>query len=395
MVEIQKNSFYRRQLIGNAVSLYPRFKDLSTGKETTVTLESGMNPRQYVLSGAVSTTPSYGAGELSGGYLQFFVSGTVLSGSAKLPVAEVYKVIDGIGPVESKDTAAGTPAFELARYNYAGPADYPDAGAEGTYAPDPVGNNVTVISSYLDGDNVWLDENFDGADKVLGTFSMLGDQGTATLSMKDIYLKPKTGEEKIFAGGDAFFGGGASDDISENIEKYFSDKPSGEGTARCYIRPMKKNRINGIWTATVDNRNEKQKWQIYAPFWKWKDIAGVVEFGTTTPATDDIDAAKEANENNTIFNHIAVQSAFGNVFSAGASKPLLDSVVELSTSKKASGGQSLRMYHIWQSIPDPTNASAADWTGYKLIERGIGKNVVNPQYRDVQSIIYQNLHILM
>ena len=121
---------------------------------------------------------------------------------------------------------------------------------------------------------------------------------------------------------------------------------------------MKKNRINGIWTATVDNRNEKQKWQIYAPFWKWKDIVGVVEFGSTTPATDDMDAAKEANENNTIFNHIAVQSAFGNVFTASPSTPLLDSVVELSTSKKASGGQSLRMYHMWQSIQqDPDTAA--------------------------------------
>jgi len=377
LVEIQKNSFYRRQLISNAVALFPRFKDLSVGKETTVTLEAGMNPRQYVLSGAVSSSPSYGTADLNGGYLQFFVSGTILSGAAKLPVAEVYKVIDGIGPVESKDTAAGTPAFELAKYDYNGPSAYPGAGAAGTYAPDPVGNNVTVLSSYLDGDNVWLEENFDGADKTLGTFSMLGDQGTATLSMKDIYLKPKIGEEKIFAGGDAFFGGGASDDISDNIEKYFSDKPSGEGTARCYIRPMKKNRINGIWTATTDNRNEKQKWQIYAPFWKWKDIVGVVEFGSTTPATDDMDAAKEANENNTIFNHIAVQSAFGNVFTASPSTPLLDSVVELSTSKKASGGQSLRMYHMWQSIEASPNTAA--WTAYKLIERGIGKNVVNPQ----------------
>jgi len=53
------------------------------GKETTVTLEAGMNPRQYVLSGAVSSSPSYGTADLNGGYLQFFVSGSenILTGS--------------------------------------------------------------------------------------------------------------------------------------------------------------------------------------------------------------------------------------------------------------------------------------------------------------------------
>jgi len=442
MVEIQKNSFYRRQLIGNAVALYPRFKDFPTGKETTVTLEGGINPRNYVLSGAVASAPSYGSGELTGGYLQFFVSGTILSGAAKLPVAEVYKVIDGVGPTESQSGSAVYPAFELARYNYDGV--YPSftegcvtvdtdetvthtadtrivrglnvsgtgisAGSfiesitsttefemnqaatastdpvtltfKGTYDKDPVGNNMTVISSFLDGDMVWLEETFDGADKTLGTFSLLGDQGTATLSLKDIFLTPKDGEEKIFAGGDAFFGGGASDDISHNLKKYFSAEDD-----RVYIRPVKKGKINGIWTSTVDNRKDKQKWSIYAPFWKWKDISGLVQFGAQTPATDDLDAAKEANENNTIFNHITSTESFGNVLTTTASKPLLESVVELSTTKKVSGGQSLRLYHLWGSIDNSQNisedlgdkASAADWDFYKNIERKMGDYIVNPQ----------------
>ena len=367
MVEIQKNSFYKRQLIGNAVALFPRFKDLSVGKETTVVLEGGINPRNYVVSGAVASAPSYGSGELTGGFLQFFVSGTILSGAAKLPVAEAYKVIDGVGPTESQSGSAVYPAFELAKYNYDG--TYP-----GTYNKDPVGNNMTIISSFLDGDTVWLEENFDGADKTLGTFSILGDQGTSTLSLKDIFLTPKDGEEKIFAGGDAFFGGGASDDISHNLKKYFSAEDD-----RVYIRPVKKGKINGIWTSTVDNRKDKQKWSIYAPFWKWKDISGLVQFGAQTPATDDLDAAKEANENNTIFNHIASTESFGNVLSTTAARPLLESVVELSTSKKASGGQSLRIYHLWGSITnsiavDDTDdslgnkAAASDWDFYKNIK---------------------------
>ena len=446
MVEIQKNSFYRRQLIGNAVALFPRFKDLSVGKETTVTLEGGINPRNYVVSGAVASSPSYGSGELTGGYLQFFVSGTVLSGAAKLPVAEAYKVIDGVGPAESQSGSAVYPAFEFAKYNYDGV--YPSftdttmdttdgdetvthvanelivrgvtvsgtgiaAGSfidsitsttefemnqaatadgtnvtltfSGTYDKDPVGNNMTIISSFLDGDMVWLEENFDGADKTLGTFNILGDQGTATLSLKDVFLSPKDGEEKIFAGGDAFFGGGASDDISHNLKKYFSAEDD-----RVYIRPVKKGKINGIWTSTVDNRKDKQKWSIYAPFWKWKDISGLVQFGAQTPATDDLDMVKEANENNTIFNHIASTASFGNVLSTTASRPLLESVVELSTTKKASGGQSLRMYHLWGSISNSiavdddddslgNKASAADWDFYKNIERKMGDYIVNPQ----------------
>ena len=372
MVNVEKNTFYRRQLIGNSVKLFPRFKDYSTGKDTTVFFEGGMNPTKYCVSGAVASAPSYGGGDLSGGMYQFFVSGTILSGSNTLPKLEAYKVSDGVGPTESQSGSAVYPAFEFAKYNYNG--TYP-----GTYNTDgsPVGSNVFVMSSFLDGDSVWLEENFDGADKTLGTFNLIQDQGTATLSLKDAYLTPQIGEEKIFAGGDAFFGGGASDDVSTNLRKYFSDNPSGDGGAKVMIRPVKKGKINGMWTAIIDRRNKKQKWQIYAPFWKWKDIAGVVQFGAQTPATDDIDAAKEAGENNTIFNHIARSSPYGNVFTASAEKPLLDSVVELSTTKKDSGGQSLRMYHIWQSLQDVN--SDTQWATFKNIEKAMGKQTINPQ----------------
>ena len=66
------------------------------------------------------------------------------------------------------------------------------------------------------------------------------------MTMEDAYVKPKEGAEAITFGGDAFFGGGGSNDIERNLSKYFSlGGPSGTGSddKRIYVRPKSKNRI--------------------------------------------------------------------------------------------------------------------------------------------------------
>ena len=103
---------------------------------------------------------------------------------------------------------------------------------------------------------------------------------------------------------------------------------------------MKRNKIKGLWTSTNDRRTGRNTWAVYKPYWKWKEIKGHLNYKTRTPATDDIDSAKQATENNTIFSHISVQGNYGNVWTAGEDAPLLESVAELSTEKKVSGGQS-------------------------------------------------------
>ena len=339
LVRVEKNSFYRKVDVpsSGAVTLHPRFKDLAfTGSEAVANpddndrssfprmtkLESGMNPTRMVVSGSVPTTPSYGSGKLKGGYFRTYASGIALSGTNTLPVMEMYKVEEGAGPEQGQFTMS-----------------YRD----GSTANSERGSKIYVMSSYIDGNTSWLEENFDGADKSLGEFQMLGDQGTATLSLEDAYLESEQAIKLLFQGGDNFAAGGGDAVIRENFEAYFSD-PNNKN--QIYVRPMKRNRMKGLWTSTNDRRDGKSTWSVYKPYWKWDKIKGFLNYKRTTAATDDIDAAKDATENNTIFSHIAVQGNYGNVFTAGEDAPLLESVCELSTEKKVSGGQSLRFYHL-------------------------------------------------
>ena len=347
LVKIDKNSFYRKLKVpaSGAVVLAPRFKDLAITGGTTIDLEAGMNPSKLVVSGSVPAAPSYGQGKLVGGYFRTFVSGISLSGTNSLPITEMYKIQEGIGPSQG--------SYEFAKRDATGSVR---------------GNKLYVMSSYMDGSSAWLEENFDGSDKSLGEFTLLGDQGTSTLSLADAYIPTaKLAASLLFQGGDAFMGMG-SDNIKMNLELYFSDPHNDQ---RIYVKPVKRNKVKGLWTTSNDRRSGKQTWSIYAPFWKWETIKGHLKFASAIPATDNIDSAKDATEGNTIFNNIAVQGNFGNVFTAGEEAPLLESVAELSTEKKVSGGQSCRLYHLWQYNPDMAIA--------KKIEATLGAKKINPQ----------------
>ena len=156
----------------------------------------------------------------------------------------------------------------------------------------------------------------------------------------------------IFAGGDAFFGGGASDDVSHNLEKYFSTSDK-----KVYIKPLKKNRIKGIWTSTTDNRNEKQKWQIYAPYWKWPKLQTKIKIAAPKEPAQGANVKEMPNvsKNNTIFNDLYASPPMGNVLSADTtSAPLLASNMEISSEKKASGGSSMKMHHMWTYVSEAT-----------------------------------------
>lgn len=63
-------------------------------------------------------------------------------------------------------------------------------------------------------------------------------------------------------------GMGESNDVKTNLKKYFSYVVNGEN--RVYVRPVRKNRMKGLWTATIDGREGASKWAVYTPFWKWK-----------------------------------------------------------------------------------------------------------------------------
>ena len=78
MVKIEKNSFYRRNRITNAVGLYPQFKDLPSGKfDETITLKGGLGTTLYVMSGSLPPSLTYGEGKLTGGTMRFFTISSI------------------------------------------------------------------------------------------------------------------------------------------------------------------------------------------------------------------------------------------------------------------------------------------------------------------------------
>ena len=188
-----------------------------------------------------------------------------------------------------------------------------------------------------------MEENFDGSNKSFGT-ALIQDNDRAASSIKDLYITPQEGEDIIWAGGDAFFGGGASDDVSHNLKKYFSSPEN----KRVYVKPVKKNNINGLWTTLYDNRNEKQKWQIYQPYWKWKQMQTKVKVGAPIPPQGaNTKEMPSVSTNNTIFNDIFATMSLGDVLTTDSvAKPLFSSTIEINGEKKASGGSSLKVHHL-------------------------------------------------
>ena len=213
-----------------------------------------------------------------------------------------------------------------------------------------------------------MQENFDGSSKSFGS-ALIQDNDRAASSIKDLYISAEEGEDIIWAGGDAFFGGGASDDVSHNLKKYFSNPEN----KRVYVKPVKKNNINGLWTTLYDNRNDKQKWQIYKPYWKWKQLQTKVKVGAPIPPQGaNTKEMPEVSTNNTIFNDIFGTASIGNVLTTDSvDKPMFSTSIEINGEKKASGGSSLKVHHL-----------STYCTSQKFmynIERGLGGKKYNVQ----------------
>ncbi len=348
---VKKNSFYKLNLVSGAVALHPRLKDMPLAEgDTTYELKGGFNSQVFVMTGNVAATPAFGSGELKGGYLRTFCTGLSISGSAELPKLNVFNMQEGIFITEP-DTTAGWA--------------FPSTSGSGDYE-GPIGNNIAVYSSQFDSGEVWLGEYFDGADKSVGMMNSPDAMGST--SLKDVYVDIDSGAEEIFFGGDAFLGGfGESNSVKDNLKKYFSYEVAGKH--RVYVRPLKKNRMKGLWTATVDGREGKSKWAVYAPFWKWSALQPILQFGSAV--TKAAEESKDATTNNTIFNNLSKSGDFGNPFSTTGEAPLLQSVIEISTTKAKTGGASLRMYHQW--------GNSTEMSGTKAVENSLGKNFVNPQ----------------
>ena len=89
MVKVEKNSFYRRKAITNAINLYPQFKDMPSGKsDDSVELKTGLGGTLFVLSGSLPPSLTYGDGELVGGHMRTLASSVAMGQDSSLPKLE-------------------------------------------------------------------------------------------------------------------------------------------------------------------------------------------------------------------------------------------------------------------------------------------------------------------
>ena len=360
MIPVKRNHFYTKEIISNAVGIYPQFKDMTSSTETTFEFKGGLGATRYVISGQTSETPYPGESELTGGYFQAYVTGMSVSGGAMLPVMSGYKLQDGFPIKEGGFTmATGT------------------AGGVNT----TIGDKLWVSTSIIDSEISWLEEHFDGADKNLGS-ALMTQSASSTISLADAYVTPKEGSDNLFMGGDAFFGGGGNNDAEHNLGKYFSQGGPTGSRSRVFVRPVKKNRMEGLWTAVDDYRNDKQKWQIYAPYWKWNTIRGILKFDKKDSSTNNEDALPNITTNNTIFNDLYRSKSYGSAFTYSSDSPYLESNMEL-TSSQGGSGQALRMYHSWGVSGPPAN-NWMYWRQMKIANRA----PVQTNYASLYNIPY-------
>ena len=347
-MDIKDNKFYRKKDITQALGIYPQFKDFAKNKDEYVTLKGGIGASSYVLSGSTPPQPNFGEGTLTDGFFRILASSANLSNAAEIPKVEIYKIKKGI-PIEEGSMTMAT-------------------GTDGTYT---AGEDLYVAGVYMDGESVWLEENFDGADKSLGAVIPIRSIGTSTVTFEDSYMDIGDAVSEIFIGGGNFPWGGNK---TENLRNYFSDPGNKE---RIPVKPESSKRFRGKWVPRVDRRSKKQQWEIYAPVWKFKDIKGQLSFAKTQPVSTTIETTVEASKNNTLFDTIKMTPNQNNPFQFNTTdKPMIYSTVELTTAKKETGGQALRVYHNWSHVSDVKIRKQVE----AFFSAGMQQGVDNPEY---------------
>ena len=358
MVNVQKNHFYRKTVIPTtgAAKLHALYKDLPLNESSTWTFKGAAGANKFVVSGSVPSDPPYKQGELDYARLVMTCSGTDLSKTARLPNVTMYKLKSNM---------------EL---------------TEGGAGINTNGEKMMVISHVPDSDNLYLEENFDGADKSLGIAVTTDTVGGGLRQLENAYGDADELAQAIYAGGtfSIFHSGeGIEGGTGEFLGRYFGAEDVNQtGKYIIFLRPVITSKPSGKWTVKIDKRKDMEKYLVFKPIWKWNDIKGLVEYAKITSkggATEENDVPP--SENNTIFTRLAMTPDNQNIVTESPdADPWIFSNMELSQEKAAVGGQSLKLSHLW-NMTDGT-ANSQDMYG--------ANTAINPQFtcNVVQDIPY-------
>ena len=335
MVNVQKNHYYRKTVIPStgAAKLSAMYKDTPLNESNTWSVQGGANANRFVVSGAVPTSHTAKQGELDYARLVMTNSGTTLSNSARLPNISLYKLKDNMTMKE---------------------------GGQGITTN---GTRTMVFTHKPAVDNLFIEENFDGADKTLGIAAISDTVGGGLRQLEEPYGDPDALASAIYVGGTfSIFHSGEEIDGGTGIflKTYFGRNFENreELGETIFIKPVNPSKPSNKWTVKYDNRKGLNKYTVFKPIWRWNDIKGLVSWKKTVSkggGTDENDVA--ASTNNTIFGKLgATPDNSSLALSNPDSTPWIFSTVELSQEKAAVGGQSLKLSHIWDSTAGTANS---------------------------------------
>ena len=252
---------YRKNFISTsgALKLSALFKDLPQSGTTTWDFSGGPKANRYVVSGNIPSNPNYGGGKLENIYLGGVVSGSDVSESSQIPQLTAYKIKDGVLTNEGTGSQLST------------------AGAGG--------DSLTIITKHMDNSLPWFSETFNGAEKTIGDVTVIGSPGGGALLGENAYVDADQASNKIYLGGPfSFFhvGEDMEGGTGEFLQTYFGrTEGGGMGSVKerkIYIKPQRRNKPEGLWTTRYDNRTGLNKYTVFKPIWKFKDLKSLIFF---------------------------------------------------------------------------------------------------------------------
>ena len=341
-VKVGRNRYYRKQVVDDNINLKPTFKDLPVDSDTTFKLQNGTDVNFTVMSGSVPTEATYGAGRLVGGFLSLYNDAVETTSNRSVPEISAYLM--------SKDVTLKEGGFSLAH-------------SSGSTSNDEVGQLVSVYASTANPDRTYLSEEFEGdAENFESITRSIGSavytlknptinfpefmfvlqlEGLCVVSDEDLrrawtLVAVRTGKVE---------GVGVRSNISATGATELAIAPSVRLDIKQDIRTQ-------TWRFSADGIPSSQLDPLFKKEYSIKKTKGLFKYTDETATTVDLDANPSATKGNTIFDDFYATRDFSNPYVSTTTDPVISSTIELSTEKAKNGGQSLRMYHLWDYAAD-------------------------------------------
>lgn len=378
-VEVKRNTFYKAEVPTVGIPLEMAFSDLAATENTatgsTFKLVGGSLNTAYVLEGQVADYPTYGKGELVGGFLMLKNVSSDMENNRTVPALGAYRVRPDLQI--SDGMAKGN--YFLATLS----------GAVDSFEGPQVGDRITLINSLPVSDIPTLSDSFEGGLEGITTKTaanavtrfarpyitetnlkqLFKDHGfysnDKAFAKQTTYLMKVTRLRQGHGIGESVRGYTLVFTANEKVklQTWLMGSSSGAQFAELMLRNPIESML-GSWKTVGANifgggKNPGKKYGIAKYNAILKDYSktelynkGYIEYAFMNTTSGDMDNNTQANQSNTIFNEVASNLDENNPWSATNDAPLILSTVELSPEKALEGGQAMRFYHTWDHSPN-------------------------------------------